>query len=195
YQSLLQEAYEKVAVQKSALLGMQLTAVLQALYCDHLSEQLVAQEEKQKKRKTGQLNGDGLPRLLTGDKFYNQVVEHQKTAEEVKIEHENHQKLREAQSGVMAAWKEADDARKKRNKDRREGYHEELRLWEVERDLAKQEKRQVGWAKPKLGKLEASVPKPVVDNGAAGNGAEEGDDGNDDGNGEGIDSDSGNGEE
>ncbi|KIK81607.1 hypothetical protein PAXRUDRAFT_15145 [Paxillus rubicundulus Ve08.2h10] len=143
----------------------------------------------------GQLNGDGLLRLLTGDKFYNQVVEHQKTSEEEKIEHKNRRKLREAQLGVMAAWKEADDAWKKQNKDQQEGYHEELQLWEVERDLAKQEKRWVGWAKPKLGKLEASAPKPVVDNGAAGNGVEEEEDGNDNGNDEGIDSDGGNGKE
>ncbi|KIK76979.1 hypothetical protein PAXRUDRAFT_168210, partial [Paxillus rubicundulus Ve08.2h10] len=101
---------------KVSISHIQSTAVLQALYCDCLSEQLAAQEEKQKKRKTGQLNRDGLPRLLTGDEFYNQVVEHQKTAEEEKIKHENRQKLREAQLGVMAAWKEVDDTRKKRNK-------------------------------------------------------------------------------
>ena len=47
------------------------------MFSDHLSGQLAAQEEKQNKnKKKGQLNGDGLPRLLVGDKFYNHVVEH-----------------------------------------------------------------------------------------------------------------------
>ncbi|KIK80084.1 hypothetical protein PAXRUDRAFT_39468, partial [Paxillus rubicundulus Ve08.2h10] len=122
YQSKLQEAYSKLAVQQSALLRMQSTVVLQSMYCDCVSEQLAAQEEKQKKRKTGQLNGDGLPRLLTGDEFYGQVVEHQKAAKEDKIERENRRKQKEAQSGVMAAWKEVDEARKRRNKDRRVAY-------------------------------------------------------------------------
>ncbi|KIK82076.1 hypothetical protein PAXRUDRAFT_154599, partial [Paxillus rubicundulus Ve08.2h10] len=73
-------------------------------------------------------------------------------------------------------------------------YHEELHLWEVENDLAKQEKRRIGWAKPKLGKLEAPAPKPVVESGDGdGRGEEDnGNDRNDNGN---ADSDGGDGEE
>ncbi|KIK76113.1 hypothetical protein PAXRUDRAFT_170858, partial [Paxillus rubicundulus Ve08.2h10] len=97
YQSKLQEAYSKSAVQNSTLLRMQSTVVLQSMYCDCVSGQLVAQEEKQKKLKTGQLNRDRLPRLLTGDEFYGQVVEHQKAAKEDKIEHKNRWKQKEAQ--------------------------------------------------------------------------------------------------
>jgi hypothetical protein len=187
YQSALQDAYSRLALQKKALFGMQSTTVLHSMYCDNVSEQLAAQEDKQKKRKTGQLNGDGLPRLLTGDEFHKQVVEHEAAAEEEKVERENRRKLKEAQSGVMAAWKEADNTRKQRNKDQRSTYHEELRLWEVERNLAKQEKRRTGWAKPKLGKLEAPAPRLVVESGDG-----DGEDEEDDGNGE---SDGGDGEE
>jgi hypothetical protein len=115
------------------------------------------------------------------------VVEHEAAAEEEKVERENRRKLKEAQSGVMAAWKEADNARKQRNKDQRSTYHEELRLWEVERNLAKQEKRRTRWAKPKLGKLEAPAPRLVVESGDG-----DGEDEEDDGNGE---SDGGDGEE
>ncbi|KAF8832973.1 hypothetical protein BDN67DRAFT_861419, partial [Paxillus ammoniavirescens] len=78
YQLALHKSYSCEAQCKSALFGMQSTVVLQSMYCDRLSEQLAAQEESQKKRKKGQLNGDGLPRLLASDKFYNRVVEHQK---------------------------------------------------------------------------------------------------------------------
>ena len=35
-----------------------------------ISEQLAAQDEEKKARKEGQLVGDGLLRLLTGDEFY-----------------------------------------------------------------------------------------------------------------------------
>ncbi|KAF9223588.1 hypothetical protein BS17DRAFT_831417 [Gyrodon lividus] len=139
------------------------------MYCDCLSEQLAAQEDKQKKKK-GQLNGDGLPRLLTGNEFHKQVVDHEMAAEEEK-------KLKEAQSGVTAAWREADEACKQCNKDQRGIYCEELCLWEVERNLAKQEKRRIGWAKPKLGKLEAPAPRLMVESGE-GEGEDEEDNGN-----------------
>ncbi|KIK84334.1 hypothetical protein PAXRUDRAFT_152910, partial [Paxillus rubicundulus Ve08.2h10] len=40
--------------------------------------------------------------------------------------------------------------------------NEAMHLWEDERALAKHEKWQVGWEKPKLGKLESPAPKPVL---------------------------------
>ncbi|KIK73765.1 hypothetical protein PAXRUDRAFT_64030, partial [Paxillus rubicundulus Ve08.2h10] len=86
YQIALHESYSCEAQYKSALFGLQSTVILQSMYCDWLSKQLAAQEKSQKKKKKGQLNGNGLPRLLTGDQFYERVVEHQKNAEEEKIE-------------------------------------------------------------------------------------------------------------
>ncbi|KAF9231425.1 hypothetical protein BU15DRAFT_82421 [Melanogaster broomeanus] len=150
------------------------------MYCDHLSGQLAAQEEKQKKQKKGQLNGDGLPRLLTGEEFYTHVVEHEEAAEQEKIECESRRQRKEVQSRLLASWKEGDNARKQRNKERKVAYQDALQLWEEERNLAKQDKRRVAWAKPKLGKLEAPAPKPVANPGNtdnAGDGAE-GTDGN-----------------
>ncbi|KIK80283.1 hypothetical protein PAXRUDRAFT_159071, partial [Paxillus rubicundulus Ve08.2h10] len=64
-------------------------------------------------------------------------------------------------SGVLTEWKKTETAqKKKRNTARREAYREAMRLWKEESDLAKQNQRWVGWAKPKLGKLEPQVPKP-----------------------------------
>ncbi|KIK93316.1 hypothetical protein PAXRUDRAFT_12733 [Paxillus rubicundulus Ve08.2h10] len=151
-------------------------AVLNSMYCDHLSGQLAAQEEKQKKQKKGRLNGDGLPRLLTGEEFYTRVVEHEEATEQEKID-----------------WKEGDNARKQRNKEWKVAYQDTLQLWEEERNLAKQDKWQIAWAKPKLGKLEAPAPKPVANPGNTdntGDGAE-GDDGNEEGGDDGTMSDGG----
>ena len=39
-----------------------------------------------------------------------------------------------------------------------------MKEWENERELAKQERRRPGWAKPKLGKLEPVPPKPKLRN-------------------------------
>ncbi|KIJ14531.1 hypothetical protein PAXINDRAFT_115849 [Paxillus involutus ATCC 200175] len=187
YQSALQESYAREAQYKTTLLGMQSAVVLQSMYCGHMAEQLAAQEEKQKKRKKGQLNGDGLPRLLTSDDFFGLVVERQKVVEEERVACENQQREKEELSGVMAVWKEVDNARKNRNKACREAYRDELAVWEEERALAKSKKRRIGWKRPKLGKLESPAPRPAVE-GAEGVGSGDESDGTDD---EGIEADGG----
>ncbi|EGO04738.1 hypothetical protein SERLA73DRAFT_68404 [Serpula lacrymans var. lacrymans S7.3] len=130
------------------------------MFCGCLSGQLAAQEEKQKRRKKGQLNSDGLPRLLTGDEFYNRVLEHQTILDAAKAAQEDCCKQKEEQSGALTEWKKLKKLRKTRNTAHREAYHEAMHLWKEESNLAKQERRWVGWAKPKLGKLESQAPKP-----------------------------------
>ena len=88
YQEALHNAYECETYYKSSLAGMQSTVVLQSMFCDRLSSQLAAQEEKKNSRKSGQLIDNGLPRLLTGDEFHSHVVEHQRAAEEEEAGHE-----------------------------------------------------------------------------------------------------------
>ncbi|KAF9246200.1 hypothetical protein BU15DRAFT_58308 [Melanogaster broomeanus] len=100
YQTALQEFEAREAKCKSALLGMQSTVVLQGMFCERLSGQLAAQEEKQKKRKKGQLNGDGLPRLLTGDAFYSLVVEHEETSAIEEEARKARKKLRDERAGL-----------------------------------------------------------------------------------------------
>ena len=64
-------------------------------------------------------------------------------------------------------WKEAEQARCERNESRRKAYQEELQLWKDERDQAKMERQRPHWGKPKRGKLEPPVPKPVTIGGVA----------------------------
>ncbi|KAI6162811.1 hypothetical protein EDD17DRAFT_1507684 [Pisolithus thermaeus] len=135
-----------------------------------LSSQLAAQEEKQKeqKKRKGKLVGNGLPRLLTGDEFYSQVVEFEK----------------EGRAEVTTAWKVAEIARREHNKVQRQEYKVELTAWVVERDAAKLEKRQPRWGQPKLGKLEPPLPKPVferIEGEDVGGSKGEGDEGGSDG--------------
>ena len=53
------------------------------------------------------------------------------------------------------------------NETRWKMYREELQLWEVKRDWAEVENHQPHWAKPKHGRLEQPVPKPIVNGGGA----------------------------
>ncbi|KAI6097707.1 hypothetical protein EV401DRAFT_1879686, partial [Pisolithus croceorrhizus] len=89
YQDALQLSLARENQAKAELVGMHSTVVLQSLFCGRLSSQLAAQEEKQKeqKKRKGKLVGNGLPRLLTGDEFYSQVVEFEKSAADEELEH------------------------------------------------------------------------------------------------------------
>ncbi|KAG1733928.1 uncharacterized protein EDB91DRAFT_1057264 [Suillus paluster] len=162
YQAALQDAYKCESKYKSALLGMQSTVVLQSIFCDCLSNQLAAQEEKKNGKKNAPLVGDGMPRLLTGDVFYNQVSEHQRAAEKEAAAKEVCQIKREGRAAAMAVWKEAEAAWLKRNKECQATYKDEMRLWEEERDCAKLKKCWPRWKKPKQGKLESLIPKPTL---------------------------------
>ena len=164
YQHALQGSYKDLYHQegryKATLLRMQSSAILHVMYCDCLTEQLAAQEARQKKQRKGQLNGDGLPKLLTGDEFYMQVVKHEKAIEQHKVNCENWQKQWEAQSQLMTSWKKADEAQKERKNVQKEAYHKALHLWEAERDLVKFKNQWSGWKKPMRGELEKAEKKP-----------------------------------
>ncbi|KAG1849460.1 hypothetical protein DFJ58DRAFT_662402, partial [Suillus subalutaceus] len=80
-QDALRDAYKREAGYKGALYEMQSTVVLQGMFSDRMSSQLAVQKEKRKGKKQEQLVGDGLRRLLTGDEFYNSVVEHHEAAD------------------------------------------------------------------------------------------------------------------
>jgi len=176
YQDALRAAYSREEEHKHTLHGMQSTIVLQSMYCDQLSEKLAAQEEMKKAKRKGQLVGDGLPRLLTGDEFYQRVVDHEQTVADEKLAHESRWKQKEHQSVLLAAWKEADEAHKQWNKEQKAAYHQKLALWIDEKEWAKQERRRVG-TKPKMGKLERPLPKPGSGNAEVE--GDKGDDGND----------------
>jgi len=164
YQDALRQSYTREDQSKAELIRVQSSVVLQAMFCERLSSQLAAQEEKQKSahKKKGKLVGDGLPRLLTGDEFHGRVVEHEKVVVEEDKAREERRKQRDERVEVMGPWKEAETARLERNRVQRQTYKDELALWEAERDLAKVERRRTRWAQPKLGKLESPLPKPVV---------------------------------
>ena len=60
---------------KRRVIKLQAANVLNEMYCNMLRGQLAKQEEKGRKGKgKGKLMGDGLPRLLSSDEFYEKVV-------------------------------------------------------------------------------------------------------------------------
>ncbi|KIM53594.1 hypothetical protein SCLCIDRAFT_94770, partial [Scleroderma citrinum Foug A] len=86
-------------------------------------------QDAKKARKEGRLVGNGLPRLLTSDEFYQRVVDHERVAVQDKVANENRRKQKEQRSALLAEWKEVEEARKQRNKEQKAAYREQLALW------------------------------------------------------------------
>ncbi|KAL4063085.1 hypothetical protein J3A83DRAFT_4054474, partial [Scleroderma citrinum] len=107
YQDALSAGYAQEAQYKSALIGSQAMFVLQSMYVDQVTKELANNEEKQKKKK-GQLNGDGLPKLLTGEEFYDWVVDHHKSIAKQDVACKAWQKQRDEWNGLLSAWKEGE---------------------------------------------------------------------------------------
>ena len=145
------------------VLELQAANILNEMYCSMLRGQLAHHEKKKNTPKgMGKLVGDGLPRLLSGDEFYEQVVEFadwQKRTEREKVERKQ---TRDGRVEVMKEWHKADEERKRQNAVRRLEYKEEKGAWEAAKRKAVVQKQRFGVPAPKLGKCPGPYPKPAL---------------------------------
>ncbi|KAG1823694.1 uncharacterized protein BJ212DRAFT_1476571 [Suillus subaureus] len=117
--------------------------ILNKRYCKVLHGQLANQEAKKQKGKAkGKLMGDGLPCFLSGDEFYEKVIE---------FEHEQKKCI-------------AEKMRKEECEKRAKGlaYHTALEKWNEDKLRAKAEGWKFSEAKPVLGKLCGPIPRPAL---------------------------------
>lgn len=140
------------------------TIFLQSQYCESVREQLATSEKP--KKPTGRIIADGMPRLLTDEAFIQVVEEHNKEQERQEAEKQKRKQARDSHAERLKEWREQEALRKVANTAVRAAWAAEVEKWEIERDLAKRERRKPGWTKPLLkGRLERPIPKPrkVVD--------------------------------
>lgn len=71
----------------------------------------------------GKLVGDGLPKMLTGDIFYERVVEFTKWQQEQEKQKAERRVDTAGYKLELAAWKEKEKVRKIKNKERSEVFH------------------------------------------------------------------------
>ena len=144
------------------VLELQAANVLNEMYCSMLRGQLAHYEKRKNSPKgMGKLVGDGLPRLLSGDEFYERVVEftdNQKRTEREKAERND---AREGRAEAMKEWHKADEERKSQNAVRQLRYKEEKTTWEAAKKVAIAQKKRFGVPAPKLGKCPGPYPKPA----------------------------------
>ncbi|KAH7904160.1 hypothetical protein BJ138DRAFT_1096025 [Hygrophoropsis aurantiaca] len=148
---------------KQRVLELQAANILNEMYCTVLRGQLANYEEKKKKGKgKGKLMGDGLPRFLSGDEFYERVVEFEQDQRRVSEEKRTRKEDREKRAGAIAEWKRLEDKRKTENQDRRTRYRATLETWTAAKARAKAEKQKFDEPKPLLGKLIPAIPRPKI---------------------------------
>jgi len=151
---------EQVTMLKEHVSSLQATVILQGCYCDWVRRHLETQEKKG--RQGGEnirLNGDGMPRLLTSNEVFEQVLKHHEQQQARAAEKETRKANREARSEEMEEWMKEEKARIGRNKAKTEQWKVAVEKWKVEKALAKHEKRSLQWKKPVRGPLEKPCPK------------------------------------
>jgi hypothetical protein len=112
----LREAQETNARFQHRIIELQASNILNEIYCNKLRFQLAYKEEKQDQLK-GKLIGDGLPKMLTGDEFYERVVEFTKWQQEQERLKAERQEDAAGYKIELAAWKEREKERKAKNKE------------------------------------------------------------------------------
>ncbi|KIJ08197.1 hypothetical protein PAXINDRAFT_60948, partial [Paxillus involutus ATCC 200175] len=127
----LREAEERCEAYKQRVITLQAQTVLNEAYCNKLHFQLAFQEEKKKNPGApGKLVEDGLPRLLSGDEFYEKVVEFTKWQKEKEVQKETRQAEREELKAANDEWKKNEAKRKVENAARREHFHAAKTTWQ-----------------------------------------------------------------
>ncbi|KAF9236166.1 hypothetical protein BU15DRAFT_50481 [Melanogaster broomeanus] len=162
--TLLHESEAANITLKRRVIELQAANVLNEMYCNMLRGQLAKQEEKGRKGKgKGKLMGDGLPRLLSSDEFYEKVVVCEEAQKKAVAEKKLKKAEREQRAEALVTWKKLEEKRKIDNKARRAEYHAAMQWWREVKAVAKAEKRKFNEEQPRLGKLPQAIPRPTID--------------------------------
>jgi hypothetical protein len=158
----LQESEGRDNSRKRSMAEMQASTVLAGMYNNRAQAQLQAVEERKRRKTRRRKMGDGKAKYFSGDGFYQMCVEDDEKKEQEAAEKLRRAADREAHTGRLATWQEANDAIRARNAERREEYSADVASWEAEKTAAKAEKRRTKWAKPKLADygIELLLDKP-----------------------------------
>ena len=137
--------------------------MLNEMYCSMLQGQLAHYKKKKNTPKgVGKLVGDGLPRLLSSNEFYEQVVEFTDRQKRTELEKAEWNEAREGRAKVMKEWHKVDEEQKRQIVARQLGYKEEKTEWEAAKKKAVVQKKCFGVPAPKLGKCLGPYPKPAL---------------------------------
>ncbi|PIL26583.1 centromere protein B [Ganoderma sinense ZZ0214-1] len=159
---MLADAQAQVDALKEQMITMQAAVVLDGVFVTRAQERMQKQDEKGGMKKSKKIMGDGLPKLLDGDLFYNLVVDHDAAQDRKEAEKVERRAEKQRYDEAMKVWNQQVEYRKGRVLAQAEWYKQAVAEWEIERDRAKAEHRRAGWEKPKKGSIEPMPPKPKL---------------------------------
>ncbi|KAG6822736.1 hypothetical protein H0H87_002705, partial [Tephrocybe sp. NHM501043] len=136
--SALKELEGRVAAWKQHVRDLQAHTILQDLYVSGVQSELQASEQRKHKKKSWKLNLDGLPKLLSGEDFYQKVVADDEQRKNKQLEKEKRKEAQGAANTMKQKWDEEGKAQKERNAYALEMWKEEVKFWEREREWAKE---------------------------------------------------------
>ena len=130
-QRALHESEARDAARKEQVLEMQATSVLQNIYVRGVQAELQAAADynKMRGRKRVRLNGDGKPKLLTGDEFMELANQKEEEDRELEVAAEHRSNMRYEYHMARKQWEVEERARKERNKWRKAEHQEATEMW------------------------------------------------------------------
>jgi hypothetical protein len=127
----LQESHKSNEYLTNRNIALQAGNLLNEAYCAKAKGALQFQEEKKKKKKRQGTLPDGLPRVLTGDRFYEERVDFEKERRAEEREKENRKDLRVEWKAAKEKWQQAEDTRKALKERETAKYEEALAVWKA----------------------------------------------------------------
>ncbi|KAL1686332.1 hypothetical protein GGG16DRAFT_128772 [Schizophyllum commune] len=163
------------------LIEYQAVNILNQLYNAQLKEKLAERETKGKKNTPkGRLMGDGMPVVLTGDEFYQRVVEFNEDQKRRLAEKEARKVSREGYRQALEEWEKKRKAQKDAWEVRRKEWQAEVKRWEGARARWMKRKAEgkvsgrFAQKKPLLGTRPPAIPRPKLAESSADTGDNEG---------------------
>jgi hypothetical protein len=142
---------------------LQASNILNEAYVERLRKALETKEEKKnKKRKVTKLVGDGLPRLLTGDKFYELAKEKEREVREIEKQKEARKGGKVAYRMAIEEWDEAEQARKDETTTIKANWEKSVAAWTRKKAAAAKKGNKFTEKKPKRDALPRKTPKPKL---------------------------------
>ena len=156
----LRESEDQVLALKQRVINLQASNILNKIYCNKLRFQLAYQERKKDSTVRGKLVGDGMPRLLSGDDFYEKVVEFTQWQSDKAERKDTRKQVKESLREAVELWKKDEILRKEENVAKTERYCTKIRAWEADKTEAKVQKHRFTVLKPKRDPLGKPQPRP-----------------------------------
>jgi cell division septation protein DedD len=141
---------------------LQASNILNEAYTERLRKALEAREEKQGKKKGIKLVGDGLPKLLSGDNFYELAQAKEKEVREVLKQKEARKEGRVAYDAAIEEWAVADQERKDERDAIKANNTQTKAAWDKRKAAAVKKKKKFTEPKPKATPLPKAIPRPKL---------------------------------